>query len=177
MPDVDTDQIRARLDAAKSEGAWRWEVTPNRHWADVFAGPARVARCPDDDIADFIAHAPSDIAALLAEVERLARWKAEATPLFEGLQDLGRALQVPLGAVVTGPEAIVAADRLRARAEAAESALERVRVLPQEWRSATCVTDGAPCSFHRHAEGYAADLVAALDGAHPTPSDGSGTDG
>lgn len=40
--------------------------------------------------------------------------------------------------------------------------------LADQWRAATCITDGAPCSFHRHADGYAADLLAVL-AAHPAP--------
>lgn len=54
-----------------------------------------------------------------------------------------------------------------------EAALRAVRALPDEWTSATCVTNGAPCSFHRQAEGYAADLRAALS-ASAEPEGGEG---
>ncbi|MCR1785332.1 hypothetical protein KVF89_22520 [Nocardioides carbamazepini] len=69
----------------------------------------------------------------LDEVEQLRRWKAEATTLFDGMQDLGRALGIPLGVLITGPKAVEAAGALRARAEAAESALAAVRALADLW--------------------------------------------
>lgn len=53
-------------------------------------------------------------------------WKAEATLLFDGMQDLGRALGLPLGTLVTGPEAVKAAEALKARADAAPEATETV---------------------------------------------------
>lgn len=52
-------------------------------------------------------------------MERLRAWKQEAMKLFDGLQDLGRALDLPLGVLVTGPLAIEAANRLRAERDAA----------------------------------------------------------
>lgn len=61
------------------------------------------------------------LTSLTSEVEALRRWKAEASALFDGMQDLGRALGIPLGVVVTGPDAVAAARALSARAEAAEA--------------------------------------------------------
>ena len=65
-----------------------------------------------------------------AEVERLARWKAEALPVITGLQELGAALGIPLGKRITGPDALEAVKALTARAEAAEQAVQRVRDMP-----------------------------------------------
>lgn len=61
------------------------------------------------------------------EIERLRRWKAEAMPLFDGLQDLGRALELPLGVLVTGPAAVEAAERLRGERDTLAAAVDRVR--------------------------------------------------
>jgi hypothetical protein len=84
---LDLDPIRARLEAA-SPGPWRWE-----DWGDPPVDHGRSAHTlASDELsltkaictaaqatsmwknpadADLIAHAPSDIAALIAEVERL----------------------------------------------------------------------------------------------------------
>jgi hypothetical protein len=67
------------------------------------------------------------VADLLDEIERLRRWKAEAMPLFDGMQDLGRALDLPLGTLVTGPRAIEAAEVLRAERDAARDEVARLR--------------------------------------------------
>ena len=74
---------------------------------------------------EFIAR--TDVPALLAEVERLARWKAEALPVLVGLQELGRALGLPLGERITGQSAAEAAQALLARAEKAERAFRKLR--------------------------------------------------
>ena len=63
-----------------------------------------------------------DVEALRAEVERLRRWKAEALPVIDGLQELGATLGVGIGQRITGPEALAAAVALKARADAAEPA-------------------------------------------------------
>lgn len=67
------------------------------------------------------------------ELERLRAWKREATALFDGLQDLGRALDIPLGVLVTGPLAVEAANRLRAERDAARAELAE-RDIPTEDR-------------------------------------------
>ena len=59
----------------------------------------------------------------------------------------------------------ILADRtaaLTAELDGLRATVDRVRALADEWESATCITDGAPCSFHRQAEGYASDLRAVL---------------
>ena len=51
---------------------------------------------------------------LKSERDRLQVWKDEASPILMGLQDLGRALGLPLGASITGPMAVAAASAMRA---------------------------------------------------------------
>lgn len=64
---------------------------------------------------------------LRAEVERLRQWKAQATEIILDLQDLGKALHLPLGASITGTAATEAVKRLTARAEAAEAEAQELR--------------------------------------------------
>lgn len=72
------------------------------------------------DVKDLLhEHSVGDDVARNAEIGQLRRWKAEATTLFDGLQDLGRALGLPLGVLITGPLAIEAAERLRTERDAA----------------------------------------------------------
>ena len=46
------------------------------------------------------------------ERDELRRWKAEALPVLDGLQELGKALGLPLGSRITGREALAAVERL-----------------------------------------------------------------
>ena len=85
------------------------------------------------DLTDQVRELQKERDELLAEVERLTRWKAEALPVMTGLQELGKALGLTLGESITGPSAADAAHALRARAEAAEQAVERVRELAEYW--------------------------------------------
>lgn len=66
----------------------------------------------------------------------LSRWKAEALPVSEGLQELGKALGLPLGSRITGQEALAAVEHLtRERDEerrALDNACERVVALLRE---------------------------------------------
>lgn len=103
-----------------------------------------------------------DVKALLAEVERLQHLLAKRT----GSLDM----------------AIASASRRLARAEAAEAALEQVRDRDRlaAVLTARCSKSGdnmshALCGELVHRQHYdEADTIrAALDGAHPTPSDGS----
>ena len=48
------------------------------------------------------------------ERDELRRWKTEALPVLDGLQELGKALGLPLGSRITGQEALAAVERLRA---------------------------------------------------------------
>jgi hypothetical protein len=66
------DHIQARADAA-TEGPWDMAVSSDRKWALVLANSGtedecRVARAVDDDDANFIALARTDVPALLAMV-------------------------------------------------------------------------------------------------------------
>lgn len=54
---------------------------------------------------------------LMEERDRLQRWKDEALPVMAGLQELGKALGLPPGQLITGQEAADAALALRRRAE------------------------------------------------------------
>lgn len=48
----------------------------------------------------------------IGERDRLQRWKDEALPVLEGLQELGKALDLPLGERITGPAALDAVNDL-----------------------------------------------------------------
>jgi len=64
-----------------------------------------------------------DVGFLRSEVDQLRRWKAEAMEVMSGLEDLGKALELPLGESITGT---VAAGRV-ARLKEALEALGRER--------------------------------------------------
>jgi hypothetical protein len=124
-------------------------------WNSHNHGPseARGLDCPEKPIGHCVRAANAD------EVTRLRRWKEEATEVILGLQDLGRALGLPLGERITGESAAEAAEALTARAEAAEAALTRVRALAEEWRIEDA--DDLPTGDR------ALELRAALDPASP----------
>ena len=52
-----------------------------------------------------------------SELEQLRRWKREALPLLDGLQEIGQELDLPLGTQVTGPKALAAIKALKKRAQ------------------------------------------------------------
>lgn len=54
-----------------------------------------------------------EIVDALREVVHLRRWKAEASEVMLGLQDLGRALGIPPGQRITGPLALEHVERLK----------------------------------------------------------------
>lgn len=90
------------------------------------------------------------------DIEHLRRWKEEATEVLTGLQALGKALGLPLGARITGTLATEVAERLKAERDEAHAALDRVRSLhsqdasllaPGEWCPACGGT--VPCSTIR----------------------------
>jgi hypothetical protein len=92
-----------------------------------------------------------------AEVDRLRRWKAEATEVILGLQDVGKALGLGLGERITGASATEAAKRLHARAEAAEAQVARVEaVMP-------CAAAHCHCGGDRGSV-PTSEIRAALDG-------------
>lgn len=61
----------------------------------------------------------------------LLRWKAEALPVLDGLQELGRALDLPLGIRITGPQALAAVERLNARLSAVKATLNECDALAE----------------------------------------------
>lgn len=122
-------------------------TTPIQHPASNSDGRKRAADLATPDWGSDLRE-PLDLDAIRAsrrtsmagEVERLARWKAEALPVLVGLQELGRALGLPLGERITGQSAAEAAQALLARAEKAEAevaalceAVARVEALADEW--------------------------------------------
>lgn len=67
------EEIKARVSAA-SRGPWGAAVSADRKWALVLTnsgteGELRVARCADDDDAEFIAAARTDVPKLVAALE------------------------------------------------------------------------------------------------------------
>lgn len=56
-------------------------------------------------------------------VDALARWKSGALPVLDGLQEIGKALGLPLGEQITGPAALTAIEALVAERDAAREAL------------------------------------------------------
>lgn len=64
---------------------------------------------------------------LAAEVNRLQRWKDEAMPVMDGLQELGRALDIPLGHSITGPDALAAVQDLQKSHESDGREIARLR--------------------------------------------------
>ena len=61
------------------------------------------------------------------ERESLRRWKDEALPVLDGLQQLGDVLRLPLGSQITGPEALTAAARLIRERDELRAEVERLR--------------------------------------------------
>lgn len=61
---------------------------------------------------DAITDSVCDIPDLLSKVDQLTRWKSEAMAVMGGLQELGRALNLPLGARITATSAAEKAKEL-----------------------------------------------------------------
>jgi len=70
-----------------------------------------------------------EVKRLEAEVERLTRWQSEAMTVMDGLQELGVALGLPIGARITGPAAVEAATTLRAERDALAARIAKVEAL------------------------------------------------
>lgn len=81
---------------------------------------ATIVARPLIDLLEPIRVAYREVEAAQHERDRLQRWKDEALPVIDGLQELGRALGLRLGTSITGPEAIKAAEAMTDRAIAAE---------------------------------------------------------
>lgn len=115
------DTIRAALEAASTP----WQSIPTsldderRVLQEWGGGLARGCSCDyttmDAADAHLVSHAPEWLAELLAEVERLQRWKAEALTVMDGLQELGAALGLRIGERITGEAALKAVNALNAR--------------------------------------------------------------
>lgn len=93
---------------------------------------------------------------MAGELERLRRWKEEASEVLIGMQDLGKALGLPLGTRITGTLAADTAECLKAERDEAHAAIDRVQslhsqdtslLLPGEWCPAC--GDVVPCSTIR----------------------------
>lgn len=67
------------------------------------------------------------------EIERLRRWKAEALPVIDGLQELGNALGLPLGSSITGPEAAERARELTRERDVLAGVVAGVRELHEHF--------------------------------------------
>lgn len=74
MTPEDRAAIRERL-AAATPGPWKWAVTEDRHWVQVWHDEVgdEIAKCSDDDDAALIANAPTDLAALLDALDEAER--------------------------------------------------------------------------------------------------------
>lgn len=70
-----------------------------------------------------------------AERDRLQHWKDEASPVMIGLQDLGRALGVPLGTRITGELAAEKARALSSQVAELRATIDRVRALADAYET------------------------------------------
>ena len=123
---IDLDAIEARANAVPDGwGKWAdWQhyqilalVTPTE--IDGWAYPEKRAdaiKRTEAAVEHIAGMDPATTLALVAEVRRLRRWKDEALPVMEGLQELGGALGLPLGTRITGRQAVDAALDLRSEA-------------------------------------------------------------
>jgi hypothetical protein len=69
------------------------------------------------------------VAGMVTERDRLRQWKQEALPVLDGLQELGRALDLPLGERITGTRAVKAAEAMRAERDRAAEMRARIEAL------------------------------------------------
>ena len=142
-------EIEARL-AAATPGPWDVETIPETGESrvvvrsntgdpmlDVSVAPHGV-RAED---AEFIAHAPEDIRALIAEVKRLEAWKREAVTVMDGLQGLGEALRLPLGEQVTGRTALEKVKELIKSRDAWASHMMGIAVTRQKLEAVEALLD------------------------------------
>lgn len=175
MTDDVVQRARQALDGI-TPGKWWWtgEIR-NRLVADGrpddLTRAREIIRCaallhlgkPD---ADFITAAPQLVADLAAEVEQLRVWKREALTVTAGLQDLGKALGVPLGHRITGLVATKLAQELVAERDLLRATIARVRELAEEMAAAVPgedpITDGCLPADVEQSNGQA--ILRALDG-------------
>lgn len=89
----------------------RWDEQPD-DFRDEWRG----------DVRPMVTAALAEVeSSLTAERDELRRWKEEALPVLSGLQNLGRALDVPLGERITGNVAAKRAEELAARVARVEA--------------------------------------------------------
>lgn len=105
--------------------------------------------------------ARSTIRDLLDVVGELQQWKSEAADVMIGLQDLGKALDVPFGKRITGEAGVEAATKLRERAEAAEAERDRLQAAVERVTE-MCRDTGNSSTGPTYA--LCADVMAALNG-------------
>lgn len=142
----------AQLDADATPGPWTWIEKHGRDFTDeawsyvaVTEDDERAAKADavaatawpggpetDNALADaaLIAAMRNHLPALLdaaRERDRLARWKAEALPVMAGVQELGRALGVDLGEIITARESVDLALDLRNERDAARAEVAALR--------------------------------------------------
>lgn len=110
----------ALLDGTKVPAARDWQVGP------VLGNVADIAELRGILAEVDLAHLPVQLEEARAEAASLARWKEEAMPVMDGLQELGKALHIPLGQRITGPAALEAVNQLRTAAQDFLDAYERV---------------------------------------------------
>ena len=138
------DEIKARAEAA-TEGPWVRDM----HSPDMsgrsgwyIRGPRKLglrsmvlnSRMLSGD-AEFVEAAREDVPWLVDQVERLERWKVEATEVMSGLRELGRALGLGLGVQITGPAALAEVERLTAERDALAAQVARVEEVLEHWRT------------------------------------------
>lgn len=125
MPDNERDQIIEQVA----------HVLIDVDWQNVASDAYDMARALDREGLLRTGDDTGEVAKLRAERDRLQQWKDEAAPVLIGLQDLGKALGVPLGKRITGELAAEQARTLKAardRAVAETAALRNaVRALHQ----------------------------------------------
>lgn len=161
------DAVKARVALTKTLLSARWpdgasDGFPTRKIAEMLADAVLAS--------DWLAtHAPSDLAALLVENERL-RARADAA---EAALEAGDACgAVGCRALAERDEAIAALERVRDRDWLADVLASRCSKSGDNMSHVLCGE-----LVHRQHHDEADVIIAALGGAHPTPSDGSGADG
>ena len=137
-------EIEARL-AAATPGPWS---RSGHDVGQVVYGPGGqpdligpISTNSDIEDAEFIAHAPVDIRALIDEVKRLEAWKREAVTVMDGLQGLGEALRLPLGEQVTGRTALEKVKELIKSRDAWASHMMEIAVTRQKLEAVEALLD------------------------------------
>ena len=143
-------EIEARLEAAPEPDKWQMDADWDNYrvfYKDHTPGDYPIAEgiCQGTDggeaLAEFIAHAPEDIRALIAEVKRLEAWKREAVTVMDGLQGLGEALRLPLGEQVTGRTALEKVKELIKSRDAWASHMMGIAVTRQKLEAVEALLD------------------------------------